>query len=79
MYRTNTRSAKRTERRAHRMVFQIRGPRMHRDRIRAVVGATAPVIGILLLSPWQEPPRSIEQGPRHGFSDADSELREGSP
>jgi hypothetical protein len=61
------------------MVFQIRGPRMHRDRIRAAVGATASVVGALLLAPWQDPPRSIEQGTQHGFSEADAELREGSP
>ena len=79
MYRTNTRSAKRTGRRTHRMVFQIRGPRMHRDRIRAIVGATTSVIGTLLLAPWQDPPRSTERGARHGGSDADAELREGSP
>jgi hypothetical protein len=79
MYRTNTRSAKRTGRRTHRMVFQIRGPRMHRDRIRAVVGATTSVIGTLLLAPWQDPPRSIDRGAGHGCPDADAELREGSP
>jgi hypothetical protein len=79
MYRTNTRSAKRTGRRTHRMVFQIRGPRMHRDRIRAVVGATTSVIGALLLAPWQDPPRSIDQGARHGSSETDAERREGSP
>ncbi len=61
------------------MVFRIRGPRMHRDRIRAVVGATAPVLGVLLLAPWQDPKGSIEQGTQHGFSEADAELREGSP
>jgi len=79
MYRTNTRSAKRTGRRTHRMVFRIRGPRMHRDRIRAVGGATTSVIGALLLAPWQDPPRSIDRGARHGGSDADAELRKGSP
>ncbi len=79
MYRTNTRSAKRTGRRTHRMVFQIRGPRRHRDRIRAAVGATTSVVGALLLAPWQDPEGSIEQGTRHGFSEADAELREGSP
>lgn len=79
MYRTNTRSAKRIGRRTHRMVFRIRGPRMHRDRIRAAVGATASVIGALLLAPWQDPAGSLEQGTRRGFSDADAELREGSP
>ena len=79
MYRTNTRSAKRTGKRIHRMVFQVRGPRMHRDRIRAVVGATTSVIGTLLLPPWQDPPRSIDRGARHGGSDANAELREESP
>ena len=79
MYRTNTRSVKRIGRRTHRMVLQFRGPRMHRDRIRAVVGATTSVIGTLLLAPWQDPRRSIDRGARHGCSDADAELREGSP
>ncbi len=79
MYRTNTRSAKRTGRTIHRMVLQIRGPRMHRDRIRAVVVATTSVIGTLLLAPWQDPPRPIGQGARHASSDTNAELMEGSP
>ena len=77
MYRTKTGNATSAKRRNRRTVFRVRGPHMHRDRIRAAVGATASVIGILLVSPRLEHPRSSEQQVGHGFTDA--ERREESP
>ena len=82
MYTQNTRTARQVGRKVDRTVVPFRDSRMHRNRIRTTVGATASVIAIFRLFPW--PCRlaesdAIDLRTRHRFADSDTERREGSP
>ena len=82
MYRMNTQIARQVGQRTGRTVVPFRGPRMHRNRIRTTIGATASVIAILRLFPWMcrsDDSSAIDLGTRRGFTDSDAERREGSP
>ncbi len=82
MYRMNTRIARQVGRRAGRTVVPFRGPRMHCNRIRTSIGATASVIAIFRLFPWpcrSDDSSAIDLGTQHGYTDSDAERREGSP
>ena len=52
MYRMNTRIARQVGRVTGRTAVPFRGPRIHRNRVRAIVGATASVIATFWLFPW---------------------------